>query len=79
MPWNGDTGMTYEAAMVVMRKPGWFSTREVHGSCEFIINNAPPSHIRCDHEANVNQARVVSWANHEAIMTSGGYDSSNTR
>ncbi len=57
-----NSDVTYEAAMIPVKRPGFFSRADVRKACDFIINNEPPAHVGCDHAANVKQATVVKWA-----------------
>lgn len=55
--------MTYEAAIIAVNKPGFFSKKNVREACQFVLAaNNPPNYVQCDHMANQNKAQVVFWA-----------------
>lgn len=68
--------MTYEAAMIVISRPGIFSYDNCHAAAKYIMSaECPPAHIKCDHEANQRKAFVVQCMAHEGIRCQGRWPS----
>lgn len=64
--------MTYEAAMIVVNRPGFFSHNDCWAAAKFIMSvNNPPIHIQCDHKSNQNKAENVSFMAFEGIRCQG--------